>query len=120
MQMLIVLGSILMVIAVAMGAFGAHALKSKFEEGKQKVYETAVQYHLIHALAIIVAGILAGQYPEAGLLVTAGWFMAVGIILFSGSLYILSLKKIRFLGPITPLGGLSFIIAWILVAIGVM
>lgn len=120
MQMLIVLGSILMVIAVAMGAFGAHALKSKFEEGKQKVYETAVQYHLIHALAIIVAGILAGQYQEAGLLVTAGWFMAVGIILFSGSLYILSLKKIRFLGPITPLGGLSFIIAWILVAIGVM
>ncbi|SFS56161.1 Uncharacterized membrane protein YgdD, TMEM256/DUF423 family [Paenibacillus sp. 453mf] len=120
MQMLIVLGSILMVIAVAMGAFGAHALKSKFEEGKQKVYETAVQYHLIHALAIIVAGILAGQYPEAGLLVTAGWFMAVGIILFSGSLYILSLKKIRFLGPITPLGGISFIIAWILVAIGVM
>ncbi|WP_348272323.1 DUF423 domain-containing protein [Paenibacillus sp. 453mf] len=118
--MLIVLGSILMVIAVAMGAFGAHALKSKFEEGKQKVYETAVQYHLIHALAIIVAGILAGQYPEAGLLVTAGWFMAVGIILFSGSLYILSLKKIRFLGPITPLGGISFIIAWILVAIGVM
>lgn len=100
MQILIVLGSILMVIAVALGAFGAHLLKSKFEEGKQKVYETGVQYHLIHGLAIIVVGILAGQYPEAGLLMTAGWLMAVGILLFSGSLYILSLKRSVFSVPL--------------------
>lgn len=120
MQTFIVLGSILMAVAVAMGAFGAHALKSKLEPDKLKVYETGVQYHIIHALGLIAVGLLVGQYPDVGMIKLAGWFMAAGIVLFSGSLYGLSMKRIRLLGPITPLGGLSFIIGWVLVAVGVM
>ena len=120
MQTFIVLGSILMAVAVAMGAFGAHALKSKLEPEKLKVYETGVQYHIIHAIGLIAVGVLISQYPDVGMIKLAGWFMAAGIVLFSGSLYVLSMKRIRLMGPITPLGGLSFIIAWVLVALGVM
>ncbi|MBB3110763.1 uncharacterized membrane protein YgdD (TMEM256/DUF423 family) [Paenibacillus phyllosphaerae] len=120
MQILIVLGSMLMMAAVAMGAFGAHALKGKMSADKQKVYETAVLYHIIHALGIIVIGLLGGQYPENGMIEAAGWLMVAGIVLFSGSLYVLSLKRARLLGPITPLGGLSFIAGWLLVALGVL
>ncbi|CAM3425373.1 DUF423 domain-containing protein [Paenibacillus lupini] len=120
MQTFVVLGSILMVIAVAIGAFGAHALKSKIEPDKLKVYETGVQYHIIHALGLIGVGLLVDRYPDSGMIVTGGWFLAVGILLFSGSLYVLSMKRVRLLGPITPLGGLSFMIGWVLIAIGVL
>jgi Uncharacterized small membrane protein len=120
MQTFIVLGSILMAIAVAVGAFGAHMLKSKLEPDKLKVYEVGVQYHLIHALGLVGVGLLVGQYPEEGLLELAGWFMFAGIVLFSGSLYVLSMKRVRLLGPITPLGGLSFIAGWVLVVLGVL
>src|SRR5690606_18255904 len=105
---------------VAMGAFGAHLLKSKLEPNDLKVFETGVQYHIVHALGLIVVGILIGENPEASMIVTAGWFLFVGILLFSGSLYILSIKKIRLFGPITPLGGLSFMIGWVLVAVGML
>jgi len=120
MQLFIVLGSLLMMLAVAIGAFGAHALKSKVTPDKLKVYETGVQYHIAHALGLVGVGLLVGQFPEAGLIVTGGWFLTAGILLFSGSLYVLSVAKARFLGPITPLGGLSFMIGWVLIAIGVL
>ena len=120
MQTFIVLGGILMAVAVAMGAFGAHALKNKLQPNDLTVFKTGVQYHLAHALGLIVVGILAGQYPDAGLIPVAGWLLLAGLILFSGSLYVLSVKKIRWLGPITPLGGLSFIIGWVLLAVSVM
>ncbi|WP_201007180.1 DUF423 domain-containing protein [Paenibacillus glycanilyticus] len=120
MQTFVVLGSILMAVAVAIGAFGAHALKSRLEPDKLKVYETGVQYHIIHALGLIGVGLLADRYPDAGIIVTGGWLLAVGIVLFSGSLYVLSMKRVRLLGPVTPLGGLSFIIGWVLIAIGVL
>lgn len=65
-------------------------------------------------------GLLLHHFPEAGMIVTGGWFLAAGIVLFSGSLYVLSVAKARFLGPITPLGGLSFMIGWVLIAVGVL
>ncbi|THF84455.1 DUF423 domain-containing protein [Cohnella fermenti] len=120
MQTFIVLGSILMAIAVAVGAFGAHMLKSKLEPDKLKVYEVGVQYHLIHALGLIGVGLLSGQYPESGMIEAAGWLMFAGIVLFSGSLYVLSLRRVRLLGPITPLGGLCFMAGWVLLALGVL
>ncbi len=120
MQLFIVLGSILMVLAVALGAFGAHALKSKLTPDKLKVYEVGVQYHIAHALGLILIGLLVNHFPEAGMIVTGGWFLVAGIVLFSGSLYVLSVARVRLLGPITPLGGLSFMIGWVLVAIGVL
>lgn len=120
MQMFVMMGSILMALAVAIGAFGAHALKSKITPDKLKVYETGVQYHIAHALGLILVGMIVNHYPDAKMIVTGGWFLAAGIILFSGSLYGLSVTKARFLGPITPLGGLSFIIGWILVAVGIL
>lgn len=120
MQLFILLGCSLMALAVVLGAFGAHALKSKLAPDKLKVYETGVQYHIAHALGLILVGLLVDQFPEAGMIATGGWFMAAGIVLFSGSLYVLSVAKARFLGPVTPLGGLSFIIGWILVGIGVL
>ena len=120
MQTFVVMGSILMVLAVAIGAFGAHALKSKITPDKLKVYEVGVQYHIAHALGLILVGMLVNQYPDAKIIVTGGWFLAAGIVLFSGSLYVLSVAKARFLGPITPLGGLSFMAGWVLVVIGVL
>lgn len=120
MQTFVVLGCILMAVAVAIGAFGAHALKSRIEPDKLKVYETGVQYHIIHALGLIGVGLLADRYPDSGMISTGGWLLAAGIVLFSGSLYVLSLKRVRLLGPVTPLGGLSFIAGWVLIAIGVL
>ncbi|MBH5318555.1 DUF423 domain-containing protein [Paenibacillus sp. GSMTC-2017] len=120
MQTFVILGSVLMVLAVAIGAFGAHALKSRIAPDKLKVYEVGVQYHIAHALGLILIGLLANVFPDEKLILTAGWFLVAGIVLFSGSLYVLSVAKARFLGPITPLGGLSFMIGWVLVAVAVM
>lgn len=118
MQLFIFLGCIMMALAVAIGAFGAHALKSKVSPEKLKVYETGVLYHTTHALGLIAVGLLAKANPDAQLITTGGWFLFAGILLFSGSLYALTVVKARWLGPITPLGGLAFIIGWVLVGIG--
>jgi len=98
--------------AVAMGAFGAHGLKSKIPADLMVVYQTAVDYHMWHALGL---GLLAGfalHTPDSALLRWAGWFMLAGIVLFSGSLYVLAISGIKGLGAITPFGGLAFLIAW--------
>lgn len=99
-------------LAVAFGAFGAHALKSRLDEYALGVFETAVQYHFIHSLALLAVGILALSQPQAALLRSAGWLFLVGMVVFSGSLYCLSLTGIKWLGAITPLGGLAFIAGW--------
>ena len=114
METFIALGGILMAVGVALGAFGAHALKDRLPPDRLATFRTGVQYHLIHALGLVGIGILAGKYPESGLIEAAGWLLALGIVLFSGSLYVLSVKRIRWLGPVTPLGGLSFIAGWVL------
>ncbi|WP_020616999.1 DUF423 domain-containing protein [Paenibacillus daejeonensis] len=117
MQTLLLLGSLNMIVAVILGAFGAHALKKKLQPEQLAVYQTGVQYHIVHALGILVVGLLTGDAAVGSLAVTAGWVLFIGIVLFSGSLYVLSITGIRKLGAITPLGGLAFIAGWaILVA----
>ena len=102
---------------VALGAFGAHGLKSKVVPEMLTVWNTAVQYHLAHALGLLLIGILYHLMPDASLIKVAGWAILLGIILFSGSLYVLVLTGVKPLGIITPLGGVAFLIGWLLLAI---
>ena len=104
-------------IGVAMGAFGAHGLKEILTAEMLVVYKTAVDYQMWHALALGLISIIRYQKPESALLKWAGWLMFIGILLFSGSLYLLAILNIKWLGMITPLGGVAFLVAWILVAI---
>jgi uncharacterized membrane protein YgdD (TMEM256/DUF423 family) len=115
-------GSVFCMIAVATGAFGAHALKDVLSEYQLDVWNKAVLYQFIHALAICITGILALNV-SAPVLGKAAWLFMAGIICFSGSLYILATKdmhgiNVKWLGPVTPLGGLCFIAGWALLAIG--
>lgn len=102
-------------LGVALGAFGAHGLKTRLGSAGQDVWETAVFYHLIHAVAVVaVAGWLRwGGASAAAAVNVAGWSFLLGILLFSGSLYLLALGGPRFLGPITPIGGVAFIVGWL-------
>ncbi|NOR70288.1 MAG: DUF423 domain-containing protein [Methylomarinum sp.] len=102
---------------VAMGAFGAHGLKAILSPAMLAVYKTAVDYQMWHALALGLIAIYRQQLPESSLLKWAGWLMFSGIILFSGSLYLLAILNIKWLGMITPLGGLCFLAAWICITI---
>jgi uncharacterized membrane protein YgdD (TMEM256/DUF423 family) len=112
------LGSIHAFLAVALGAFGAHALKDKLSDRMLTAFQTGVHYHLIHALALLVIAILMKNVSASSSLpVWSGWLLASGIVLFSGSLYALSLSGITRLGIITPLGGLAFLAGWIILAI---
>ena len=109
-------------LAVALGAFGAHALRGYLESlpdgaSRQRVWETAAHYHLVHSLAIAVAAYLAGKPGATGVPFVAGFCFLAGIVLFSGSLYAMSLTGVRALGAITPFGGLAFIAGWALVAV---
>lgn len=99
-------------LAVAIGAFGAHGLESVLNADSMRTYQTGVQYHFYHTMALLGVGLLAMQIEPSRLLTIAGWAFVVGIVLFSGSLYILSISGIRWLGAITPLGGLAFLIGW--------
>ena len=103
--------------AVLLGAFGAHGLKAKLAPEMMAVYQTAVQYHMWHALGLAVIALTALHWPRLNLLRWAGWSMILGIVLFSGSLYALALTQIKMLGAITPIGGLVFIVAWSMFAV---
>lgn len=120
MTLLLTLGGILMFLAVALGAFGAHALKNRLTEDRQKTYQTGIQYHIAHGIGLLLLGLTAAQLESESLVVLAGWFLLAGIILFSGSLYALSLTGIRKLGAITPLGGVSFLAGWVIFVIAVI
>jgi uncharacterized membrane protein YgdD (TMEM256/DUF423 family) len=111
------IGAIALGLAVMTGAFGAHALRGKLNDYSMGVYEKAVFYHFVHGLGLLIVPLLA----RTGMLSDAGasrvcWLLAAGILIFSGSLYTLATTGIRTLGAITPLGGLAFIGAWILLA----
>jgi len=106
------LAAILMFVAVAAGAFGAHALKSRLGEELLGVWQTAVQYHAWHALGLAIVGLLLVHVPERAGLGFAGWCFVAGIVLFSGSLYALALTGQRALGMVTPLGGVAFLLGW--------
>ena len=111
---LLLLGSLNAFLAVALGAFGAHGLKATLSAEALQTWNTAVQYHFFHALGLLLIALLVEKLPAA---VTAGWIMFAGIVLFSGSLYLLSLSGIRILGAITPFGGLCFLAAWLWLAV---
>ena len=119
-MMLVRLGAVLAFLAVGLGAFGAHALGSRLSEDKLKVYNTGVLYHLVHALAVAAVGILSVVRPSLSLVGDAGWCFLVGVVLFSGSLYLIAVDRLKGRwGIITPVGGLFFLAGWILVAAGV-
>ena len=103
-------------LAVALGAFAAHGLRARLPEDLLAVFQTGVQYHMYHALALFGVGLLCMQYGESTLLRASGCAFVVGIVIFSGSLYILSLSGIRWLGAITPIGGIAFLTGWLLLA----
>jgi uncharacterized membrane protein YgdD (TMEM256/DUF423 family) len=100
-------------LAIALGAFGAHALSTRLAPRLLEVFHTAVLYHLFHALALAVVGLTALKLVNSRALMWSGWLIVAGIVLFSGSLYLLSVTQARWLGAITPLGGAAFIAAWI-------
>jgi uncharacterized membrane protein YgdD (TMEM256/DUF423 family) len=100
-------------LSVLLGAFAAHGLKSKLSDTLLSTFQTGVQYQMYHSLALILLVILYRQMPQSLLVYSAG-FMFAGIILFSGSLYMLALTQIKWFGPVTPFGGACFIIGWVL------
>jgi len=116
-KLFLTIGSIAMALAVSLGAFGAHGLNGKLSAEMLDIFETGVRYNFYHALGLLIIGIVAYQLPDSLLLKWSGWLMVCGIIIFSGSLYLLALSGIRWMGAITPIGGLCFIISWILLAI---
>ena len=111
------LASLLLLLGVAMGAFGAHGLRGVLSNHSMTIYQTAVSYQMWHGLGLGIIAALSQHPPHSKLLIWAGWLMFVGVLLFSGSLYVLSLTGIRWLGAITPSGGLAFLIAWGLVGV---
>ncbi|KOS68527.1 membrane protein [Lysinibacillus contaminans] len=119
MQILLALGAMMACLGVALGAFGAHALKDKFTTPRfAAIWETAVQYQMYHAIGLLILGILSSDVllGTSSMLSWAGYLMFAGIIFFSGSLYILAVTGVKKLGAITPIGGVLFIVAWVLVA----
>ncbi len=109
------LGALFGLTGVAAGAFGAHSLKAVLAPDMFGVFETAVRYQMYHALALVLAG-LPGLHFRTGALRAASWMFAIGIVLFSGSLYALAFSGIRWLGALTPLGGVAFLARWGLLA----
>lgn len=119
MKLWLVTGAVCMALAVVLGAFGAHALKNRLPADLLTVYHTGVEYHFYHALGLLLVGVIAGFYPQAGGVQWAGALLLAGIVVFSGSLYALSLSGVRVLGAITPLGGVAFIAGWVTLAVSV-
>lgn len=116
MKTFLLLGSINGFLGVALGAFAAHGLKSKLSEYLLGVFQTGVQYQMTHGIALILVAILCRFFPDSAYLTWAGWCFLGGIVLFSGSLYALSLSGIKVLGAITPIGGVLFLIGWVMLA----
>ena len=114
MKLFVLLGSSNMLLAVALGAFGAHGLKKRVAEELLVTWNTAVQYHLVHALGLVLVGILVHMIPTATQIATAGWLLFGGVLLFSGSLYLLVLSGVKPLGYVTPLGGVAFLMGWLM------
>ena len=110
------LGALAGLTGVALGAFGAHALRARLQPEMLTVFETGVRYHLYHALALVATALILGRFTGK-LIVAAGWLFTAGIVLFSGSLYALALTGVTALGAITPIGGLAFLLGWACLAL---
>lgn len=112
-------GAIAGFIAVAFGAFGAHGLRGRLTPDMLAVFETGVRYHMYHALALLLTAALAPQAPGKAI-AAAGWLFVAGIVLFSGSLYVLAVTGVTALGAITPIGGVAFLAGWAALAIAAL
>jgi len=110
------IGALAGLLAVMLGAFGAHGLHGQIDESLLVAFNTGAQYQIYHALALVLVGILAQLFPGQKLLNWSGLFFVVGMLLFSGSLYALALTQIKWFGPVTPVGGLAFMVGWLLLA----
>lgn len=113
MKLFMILGAINGFLAVALGAFGAHGLEGKLSEKMLSTWDKAVNYQMFHTMALLVTGLLLAKLETNGI-VWAGWMFFIGILLFSGSLYIYSITGIKTFAMITPLGGVAFLIGWAL------
>jgi uncharacterized membrane protein YgdD (TMEM256/DUF423 family) len=113
----LLIGSILGFLGVAFGAFGAHALRARLSPEMLAVFETGVRYQMYHAFALLIIAAAIGHAGTARLLVLAGWSFFIGVVLFSGSLYVLALTGVGILGAVTPFGGLLFLLGWALLAL---
>ncbi|SFP89182.1 DUF423 domain-containing protein [Salibacterium halotolerans] len=113
-KMFVILGALNAAAAVGFGAFGAHGLEGKLSDRLMDVYQTGVQYHIMHALGLLAIGLVAAYAGGSALIMWAGWLLFVGILVFSGSLYTMAFTGISWLGAITPIGGTAFIAGWIL------
>ena len=119
LKLFISLGAINGFLAVALGAFGAHMLEGNIPDRYIETWETAVQYQMFHATGLLVIGLLAGKFGQLPTVKWAGYLMLAGILFFSGSLYVLSVTQISVLGAITPIGGVLFLISWVLMIVAV-
>ena len=119
MKLFAMLGAIGALLSVALGAFGAHALRNTLSPEMQQTFETGVRYQMYHSLALFVVAWAIDRFGPP-LFTTAGWFLIAGIVIFSGSLYVLTLSGIRWLGAITPIGGVSFLLGWGMMAYGLL
>ena len=118
-QTILISGAVFMALGVLLGAFGAHALKNILSPEMLAVYKTGVEYQFYHALGLLLIGVIGFQI-KSKYLNWSGLFITIGIILFSGSLYVLTLSGIKAIGAITPIGGLSFVAGWIFLAIAII
>lgn len=116
----IILGSLNALLTVILGAFAAHGLKPRLSPEMLSVFNSGIQYHFYHALGLLITGLLVITLPSNEWIKWSGWLMLAGIILFSGSLYMLALGMPRWLGAIAPFGGVSFILAWACLTIAVI
>ncbi|GIP38392.1 UPF0382 membrane protein YwdK [Paenibacillus sp. J31TS4] len=113
----LILGSLNGFLAVALGAFAAHGLKGTIPDKLLASFETGTDYQMYHALAIVLVALLSLRIGEARELVWSGWLLFLGIVLFSGSLYVMALTQVTWLGIITPFGGVSFLAGWVMLAL---
>ena len=113
MQLFLAIAAILGGLSVAGGAFASHALQGRLTERALEVFGTGVRYQMYHALALLAVAVLLGMIKQGmPWLTVAGWAFVLGVVLFSGSLYLISLAGLKVVGPITPLGGLAFLVGW--------
>lgn len=116
LRQFVALGAFSGVLAVLLGAFGAHALRARLGPDMLAIWQTASQYHFYHALALVLTGLAAVSLGSSGLLRASGWAFLLGTLVFSGSLYLLAFTGVRWLGAITPIGGVTLILGWALLA----
>ena len=119
-RIFLAIASALAGISVILGAFASHALKDRLSERALDIWETGTKYQMYHALALMAIALLIDRFPDSRLLMVAGYAFISGVVIFSGSLYALSLSGIKWLGAITPLGGVAFIIGWACLAVAAL